>query len=56
MTTQNPININILDDPPVHEWVEREWIGTGKKYPVSGEVPVFIKAAHSRALAMPSTY
>ena len=38
MTTQNPINLDTPDDHPLQEWVESEWIGTGKKYPISGEV------------------
>lgn len=53
MTTQNPINVDAPDDSPLQEWVEREWIGIGKKYPIFGEVPTFIETAHSRALAMP---
>jgi hypothetical protein len=56
MTTQNPINLDTLDDPPLQEWDEREWIGTGKKYPISGKVPAFIEAARSRALAVPSAF
>jgi len=56
MTTQNPINLDTPDDHPFLEWVESEWIGTGKKYPISGEVPAFIEAARSRALAVPSVY
>jgi hypothetical protein len=56
MTTQNSINLDTLDDPPLQEWDEREWIGTGKKYPISGEVPAFIEAARSRALAVPSAF
>src|ERR1700720_3057753 len=56
MTTQNPILIDIPDDPPHQEWNEREWIGVGKKYPVSGEVPAFIEAARSKVLAVPSIY
>ena len=55
MTTQNPI-LDIPDDPPHQEWNEREWIGVGKKYPVSGEVPAFIEAACSKVLAVPSIY
>jgi hypothetical protein len=54
MTTKNPINLDIPDDHPLQEWVESKWIGTGKKYPISGKVPAFIEAAHSRALAVPS--
>jgi hypothetical protein len=50
MTTQNPI-LDIPDDPP-----HQEWIGVGKKYPVSGEVPAFIEAARSKVLAVPSIY
>ena len=54
MTTQNHIDLDTPDDNPLQEWVESEWIGSGKKYPISGEVPVFIEAARSRALAVPS--
>ena len=53
MTTPNAINVDAPDDPTLQEWVEREWIGIGKKYPVFGEVPAFIQAARSRTLAMP---
>jgi hypothetical protein len=56
MTTQNPILINIPDDPLHQEWNGREWIGIGKKYPVSGEVPAFIEAARSKVLAVPPIY
>ena len=54
MATQDLINLDTPDDHPIQEWVENEWIGTGKKYPISGEVPAFIEAARSRALAVPS--
>jgi hypothetical protein len=56
MTIQNPILVDIPDDPLHQEWNEREWIGTGKKYPVSGEVPAFIEAARSTVLAIPLIY
>jgi hypothetical protein len=42
---QIPINVDAPDNPPLQEWVEREWIGVGKKYPISSEVPTF--AHHS---------
>ena len=54
MATQNIINLDTPDDHPLQEWVKNEWIGTGKTYPISGEVPAFIEAARSRALAVPS--
>jgi len=50
---QIPINVDAPDDPPLQEWVEREWIGVGKKYPISGEVPTFVREARSKTLAMP---
>ena len=53
MTSQNSIILNTPDNPPHPEWVEREWIGKGKKYPISSEVPAFIEAAHSQVLAVP---
>src|SRR5882762_4768097 len=56
MSTQNPILIDTPDDPLHQEWIEREWIGVGKKYPVSSEVPTFIEAAHSKVLAVPPIY
>ena len=56
MSTQNPILVDSPDDPLHQEWNEREWIGVGKKYPVSGEVPAFIKAARSKVLAVPPIY
>jgi hypothetical protein len=46
MTTQNPINLDTPDNPPHQEWVEREWIGTRRKFPISSEVPAFIEAAY----------
>src|ERR1700676_3480210 len=52
MTTQNPILVDIPDDLPHQEWNEREWIGVGKKYPVSSEVPTFIEAARSKVLTL----
>ena len=55
MSTQNPILVDSPDDPLHQEWNEREWISVGKKYPVSGEVPAFIKAARSKVLAVPLT-
>lgn len=54
-TTQNPIHIEISDDD-YQEWDEKKWIGIGKKYPVSGEVPAFIEAARSKVLALPPVY
>ena len=56
MSIQNSMDIDTPDDPPHQEWVEREWIGIGKKYPVSGEVPAFIEAARSKVLAVPPVY
>ena len=56
MTTQNPIIIDTPDNPLHQKWNEREWIGVGKEYPVSGEVPAFIEAAHSKVLAMAPIY
>ena len=56
MTTQNPIIIDTPDNPLHQKWNEREWIGVGKKYPVSGEVPAFIEAAHSKVLAVAPIY
>ena len=56
MTTQNPITINTPDNPLHQEWNEREWIGVGKKYPVSGKVPAFIEAAHSKVLVVAPIY
>jgi hypothetical protein len=50
---QIPINVDAPDDPPLQEWVEREWIGVGKKYPISGEVPTFVQEARSKTLTMP---
>jgi hypothetical protein len=55
MTTQYPILID-TPDPLYQEWNKRKWIGVGKKYPVSGEVPAFIEAARSKVLAVPSIY
>ena len=56
MTTQNPIILDTADDTLHQKWVDSEWIGIGKKYPVSGEVPAYIEAARSRVLAVPHIY
>ena len=32
--------------------MKKKWIGVGKTYPVSGEVPAFIKGARSKVLAV----
>jgi hypothetical protein len=53
MTSQNPIILDTPDNPPHQEWVVKEWIGVGKKYPILGEVPAFIEAARSQVLAVP---
>ena len=55
MPSQPPSVIEIPDDTPIIEWIEDEWIGKGKIYPAS-DVPLFIQAARSRVLAIPSTY
>ena len=54
-TLQNPIHIEISDDESDlnQEWDEKQWIGVGKNYPVSGEVPTFIEAARVKVLALP---
>ena len=54
-TLQNPIHIEISDDESDlnQEWDEKLWIGVGKMYPVSGEVPTFIEAARAKVLALP---
>ena len=54
-TLQKPIHIEISDDESDlnQEWDEKLWIGVGKMYPVSGEVPTFIEAAHAKVLALP---
>ena len=54
-TLQNPIHIEISDDESDRnqEWDEKQWIGVGKNYPVSGEVPTFIEAARAKVLALP---
>jgi hypothetical protein len=44
MTSQNPIILDTPDNPPHQEWVAKEWIGVGKKYPILGEVPAFIES------------
>ena len=57
-TTQNSDTIEISDDESdlYQEWDETKWIGVGKRYPVSGEVPAFIEAARSKVLALPPIY
>ena len=56
----NAITIEFSDedsDSDLHkEWDEKHWIGVGKKYPVSGEVPTFIEAARKKVLALPPIY
>jgi hypothetical protein len=53
----SPILIVTPDDHLYYqEWDEKKWIGVGKKYPVSGEVPTFIEAARSKVLAVPPIY
>ena len=53
-TTQNSDTIEISDDESdlYQEWDEKKWIGVGKTYPVSGEVPAFIEGARSKVLAV----
>ena len=57
-TTQNSDIIELSDDESdlYQEWDETKWIGVGKRYPVSGEVPAFIEAACSKVLALPPIY
>jgi hypothetical protein len=56
-TAQTRILIDISDSEDDHqEWDEKYWIGVGKKFPVSGEVPAFIEVARSKALALPPVY
>ena len=55
MPSQPSSVIEILDNTPIIEWIEDEWIGKGKIYPAS-DVPLFIQTTCSRVLAIPSTY
>ena len=37
--------LTILTEEHLHEeWDEKKWIGVGKNYPASGEVPAIIEA------------
>ena len=51
MTTQYyPILIDTTIDQFYEKWDDKKWIGVGKKYPASSEVPAFIEAARSKVL------
>jgi hypothetical protein len=55
-TFKKPILIEFPEDDLYQEWNETEWIGVGKIYPLSGEVPAIIEVARSKLLAVPSIY
>ena len=54
--TTIPIEISDDDSDLYQEWDEKQWIGVGKKYPASGEVPALVEAARAKVLAVPPIY